>query len=72
MSNIMEDDKKTLEGMLDIRDEKGRVAITIGLFATFYFEEPWRAGGYPSTKTANRGPSAFMGENSSMPHRRSR
>jgi TseV toxin immunity protein TsiV len=37
----MEDDLKTLKNLLDIRDPKGRVALTFGLFATFYLEQPW-------------------------------
>jgi Protein of unknown function (DUF3396) len=42
MIGITEDDKRMLEQMLDIRDEKGRVALTIGFLATVYFEEPWK------------------------------
>jgi hypothetical protein len=30
-----------LKNLLEIRDAKGRAALTFGLFATFYLEQPW-------------------------------
>jgi hypothetical protein len=37
----MDENDKTLAQLLDIRDDKGRAALTVGLFATFYLEAPW-------------------------------